>query len=1789
MVLVCLFFFNSISWSLPESTLAAYTNLTENEFKEMFKAKEFLLAKEGVHEYIRTQVDEEKGICKKDWKKRRTEVVNLDDLRIRGRIGYDVRGLHSAVFIRVAGFLASTGQPAYVELNGEEEEFEGMLTVYIDSMLTNTPDKAIQKHEIDEILQWENLRINILHISTREKMYEWIVKNIDKLDLDDDISGRLLEESEYAECKSSRQIAKKIHKNSYPLDFLYDNEFVDSLDFDYSYIGKMLSLYGTDERSGHLNIAAKKTSKGQGTGAKEPVSVSPLGVRALLTSLSRRSVLRLLFIAMSNRFVAFSAYGKERASAVVRKNWGVDYMETQVPVVNLVHLVDQAKKNKLLHESLVFMEVPFDLNKLQMKIVASGKPLELDKGLIYHGTANLDEALLHGSLKGECLFTRVAHEWAIGPFAFAKESKKKKDTPAILMVHTDDFNRLVTDGKAKFTAQLQGREKWIEPYPKIDDLSLDIVRETWVSEEDYARYQRIANAKPDSGLSEMDKALLPARAKLRVMLENGKLIKIPGLRKEYYVNKSDDLRLLSYADVHRAVGLYMKSRNLFRHYMPYFKIVGEESPFKKPRTRILSTKIAKIANVSIYTILGTAVFAAIAIPLRSRIKDIQNARRAAFKKRNRKRTQPAQKKGKRRRRGKAGRGRTVKKGTSKGCAAELLNVLKDKRNYRLLKKALSNKGVTVDDAEGLRKPHVRKTVQKEFKILVALGIFIPIKGNPYHCRMSKTLKGPNLRYTRDLIDAINDIEYLVGIRGRWPLWRYDIPEEKIPTVKELVKNTIRNIVASSRKIIEDTTKKKNVGDIVRLGRARYRIVRSRHNTFHTKKARRLDTNEYVWLKFHLAGAQMGKMEARRIKKLQERPIDHFVNGQTFEDSKGNIVNIFEHIEGETLHEVIQGIKVGHREYFKDHFPDLALKLLDLARALQELHERLKITHSDIHLKNIIIQDGTRKPFLIDYDFPIMSERYSDIEELGLSLLDLALKSTCAEGSHTLYDFPKLEFTGGELWDEEVILNARKIYSYIPEDINNILLRFADDCENRYKTASEFADDLEKALRNMTALPVKKHGKKTLRIIAKVEEVKKVLEIYSNWKFRDYEKGEWYHANVLNEEGQALLEELEAAYQALQKRKPTAKEIKAIKGLINRVPSVKNPHPELFVDILPGVPKKIRKRIFKTICDMGTTGKCFNVLVTRGCYNQCAFCQFEAPLQISHMPFPLFIKILDEYVKYNDVEPILHRDSDPFHYRDRAIGANLADLYKAIKKRGLEYSALTGGWNKTNKIAQTAAERLARSDIEVEVSFNLFKKSLMEAVKQNDKDKIKAAYKKCKKRYKNILETLRPVIRIVRLEFSGRTKDRKINKLTRKMYDELKEELELPNAFEDNECPISWLPEKKGSSIDSSIDEVLSVGYAILPPYDGNIEIGYAGDGVIELKKLVESGTLNRDALLFLMNTILLSHKKGHRDIEIKLASLPKSMRAYLHKKGIKKKKIRLLGLNKSARLFFKEYYRLFYSEFTEYLESKEEITARDIDEIVQRFGYVPVLNGMKYKRKKLIKKLWIRNPNQCFKSEIVLYEAAKVQRDIDSVPSRESNKETTNALKIMTDFILPGLKKGEVYEIRYNKLKFDEYQRSANLDAKKNSPRALLQTYIDLLRMGAPKGSIKIIPCYRDDRPLISVSRYASRDSVKPVGVGNVDMAGDIRGQPLRIVGMLNMAFAASHIPNDVFPDEIHKYTSLLNFIKNQYKDITGKILKADNLLEAIRWITLPAAKPIPVQNLADYYRLTIEQLRQAA
>ena len=203
---------------------------------------------------------------------------------------------------------------------------------------------------------------------------------------------------------------------------------------------------------------------------------------------------------------------------------------------------------------------------------------------------------------------------------------------------------------------------------------------------------------------------------------------------------------------------------------------------------------------------------------------------------------------------------------------------------------------------------------------------------------------------------------------------------------------------------------------------------------------------------------------------------------------------------------------------------------------------------------------------------------------------------------------------------------------------------------------------------------------------------------------------------------------------------------------------------------------------------------------------------------------------------------------------------------------------------------------------------------------------------------------------------------------------------------------------------------------------------------------------------------------------------------------------------------------------------------------------------------------------------------------------QDVNIEIQRAVHIMNNIIPAELEKGKVYEVRYDKKRLRE---NAQISVNKESPaEALLNEYVNCLRMrvreGDPNEVIKLIDHAGNEekeQSLFSVTCYEDKAKNKVVGKARINIEGDIKGQPLRVVGMLNMIFAASHIPNNTPVEELAKYEHLVSYIQSQYKEITGSDFLPKNLWQ----IVLPSIAPIPLYEMEQYYRLTIIQLQQAA
>ncbi|MBU1894837.1 MAG: hypothetical protein KJ983_03375, partial [Candidatus Omnitrophica bacterium] len=251
-----------------ESTLATYTEIPDPKFQEKVMAMEAVLMHPAENHFLKEQIKKEqsdfkaqyKSEWRKKWTEERTFIASIDDdmPEIKGLITNDVAHLKTVKIIRVNDVLKKTGQFAHVGLVEKDEEENsipnGMPVIYVDNEYYEKVNRAVLKHEVDEIIQWEQLRFELTQIYGMNfdstAMRSWIIDHAEKVD--EKLTG---------ECRglTSVEISKKFHEKAFSLDDLL-KEVIPSREelskyVDFNYIKKLYALF-KDEEGKDVNISA---------------------------------------------------------------------------------------------------------------------------------------------------------------------------------------------------------------------------------------------------------------------------------------------------------------------------------------------------------------------------------------------------------------------------------------------------------------------------------------------------------------------------------------------------------------------------------------------------------------------------------------------------------------------------------------------------------------------------------------------------------------------------------------------------------------------------------------------------------------------------------------------------------------------------------------------------------------------------------------------------------------------------------------------------------------------------------------------------------------------------------------------------------------------------------------------------------------------------------------------------------------------------------------------------------------------------------------------------------------------------------------------------------------------------------------------------------------------------------------------------------------------------------------------------------------------------------------------
>jgi hypothetical protein len=248
--------------------------------------------------------------------------------------------------------------------------------------------------------------------------------------------------------------------------------------------------------------------------------------------------------------------------------------------------------------------------------------------------------------------------------------------------------------------------------------------------------------------------------------------------------------------------------------------------------------------------------------------------------------------------------------------------------------------------------------------------------------------------------------------------------------------------------------------------------------FWVKRARDLSDGsvKIIKLVFHERfQARVGGIvfECFRSPKKEARILDltkghsRFMQGFSLKDSSNNIIRIIDYIKGKTLADAILTYGVNHEDYFYNYFPSILDEYMDLVEAIRFLHQHGE-KHGDIRRDHIIKEEGTGNSRWIDFDFNYLHRENMfgyDLFGLGNILVyltgrgDVTAQQVRQVGSSAV---DRLTSRDMNIIFNNRLVNLKKVYPYVPDELNLILLHFSLGADIFYENTDQLLHDLREA-------------------------------------------------------------------------------------------------------------------------------------------------------------------------------------------------------------------------------------------------------------------------------------------------------------------------------------------------------------------------------------------------------------------------------------------------------------------------------------------------------------------------------------------------------------------------------------------------------------------------------------------------------------------------------------------------------------------------------------------------------
>jgi len=210
-------------------------------------------------------------------------------------------------------------------------------------------------------------------------------------------------------------------------------------------------------------------------------------------------------------------------------------------------------------------------------------------------------------------------------------------------------------------------------------------------------------------------------------------------------------------------------------------------------------------------------------------------------------------------------------------------------------------------------------------------------------------------------------------------------------------------------------------------------------------------------------------EASILELVKGHP--HFMQGYSTLDEADNLVRILDIIMGSRLDRYIHKGPDTHEGYFTEKLPFILKQYHECLQGIGLLHKN-GFRHGDIRRDHILVEYDTEifRWIDFDYDFYLPEKPFGlDMYELGNILVYLV-----GRGNFHPREIVEHKMMGKKVLDtieegdisllsQNRIVNLVKLFPYIPDSLNNILMHFSKSSPVFYETVDELSDDLVDAI------------------------------------------------------------------------------------------------------------------------------------------------------------------------------------------------------------------------------------------------------------------------------------------------------------------------------------------------------------------------------------------------------------------------------------------------------------------------------------------------------------------------------------------------------------------------------------------------------------------------------------------------------------------------------------------------------------------------------------------------------